>query len=242
MYKRIIGLVLLDNGYVCRTRNFISDYLYNDLFIDTKYFDEIAFIDVTKDRSSKSISLFASTIEKLMKNSQLPMAIGGGINNLNDIKVYRSLGADRYIINQSSPSKDAFVKEATEVFGQSTILSAIDHWGQNTFVAGQRTSVSLYSRLVETAENSGSEILINSVEHDGSLLGFDKNSLDKLADVISKPTLIAGGIGNFFHVLNGFKVENISGVMTSSIYHLTTSTVLNWRKQIIASGGKVRSI
>lgn len=242
MYKRIIGLVLLDNGFVCRTKNFISDYLYSDLFIDTKYFDEIAFLDVSKNRGPKSISLFASTIEKLMKNSQLPIAIGGGIRNLNDIKAYRSLGADRYIINQSSSSKDIFVKEATEVFGNSTIISAIDHWGQNTFIGGQRTSVSLYSRLMEIANNSGSEILINSVENDGSLMGFDKRLLNQIADIIKKPTLIAGGIGNWSHVLEGLEIENISGVFTSNIYHLSTSTVLNWRKQIIASGGKVRAI
>ena len=242
MYKRIIGLVLLDDGYVCRTRNFISDYLYNDLFIDTKYFDEIAFIDVTKDRSSESISLFASTIEKLMKNSQLPMAIGGGINRLNDIKAYRSLGADRYIINQSSSSKDAFVKQATEVFGQSTIISAVDHWGQNTFVAGQRSTVSLRSRLVEIADNSGSEVLLNSVEYDGSLIGYDKSSMHQVTDLITKPTLIAGGIGNWSHVLEGLEIENIAGVFTSNIYHLSTSTVMNWRQQIIARGGKVRSV
>jgi imidazole glycerol phosphate synthase subunit HisF len=86
MYKRIIGLILMNNGIVCRTRNFQSDYLYTDEFIDSKYFDEIVCIDVSQERSEQSQSLFLTGIEKIMEHSQLPLAIGGGIRSIEDIK------------------------------------------------------------------------------------------------------------------------------------------------------------
>ena len=86
MYKRIIGLILMNNGIVCRTRNFQSDYLYTDEFIDSKHFDEIVCIDVSQERSEQSQSLFLTGIEKIMEHSQLPLAIGGGIRSIEDIK------------------------------------------------------------------------------------------------------------------------------------------------------------
>ena len=139
MYKRIIGVVLVDNGIVCRTRNFVSDYLYTDAFIDTNFFDEIVFIDVSKNRSNETLNLFFTTIEKLMSKSQLPMAIGGGISSINDILRYREFGADRYIINQTSSTSDELVKNAIEKFGKSSIISGVDHWQEFTFENGEKT-------------------------------------------------------------------------------------------------------
>jgi cyclase len=242
MYKRIIGLVLIDNGLVCRTRNFKSDYCYTETFIDTAYFDEIAFIDVTAKRTNKSTNLFAKTIDKLMTNSQLPVAIGGGITSIEDIKLFRKLGADRYIINQTSPISDELIDQAIKSFGSSSIISTINHWGENTYEFGRRTQTQASQRIREVVNNCGSEILLNSVELDGGLSGFDLENAKSFANISGKSILLSGGIGNWIHASEALSIKNISGVCTSNIFHLTTTTVLNWRKQIFSSGVNVRSL
>ena len=242
MFKRIIGVVLVDNGIVCRTRNFVSDYLYTDAFIDTNLFDEIVFIDVTKNRSDQASKLFLTTIEKLMNKSQLPMAIGGGISSINDIIRFREFGADRYIINQTSPTSDEFVRNAIDKFGKSSIISGIDHWGEFTYENNEPTKSKLYQRIRNIFNNSGSEIFLNSVALDGSLTGFDLNMAQQISNYIEIPIIISGGIGRWTHALDALKIKNVSGVCTSNIYHLTTSTILSWRKQIIENGGNVREL
>ena len=242
MYKRIIGVVLVDNGIVCRTRNFVSDYLYTDDFIDTNFFDEIVFIDVSKNRSNETLNLFFTTIEKLMSKSQLPMAIGGGISSINDILRYREFGADRYIINQTSSTSDELVKNAIEKFGKSSIISGIDHWQEFTFENGKKTETKLDERVNSVFNNSGSEILLNSVALDGSLTGFDLNVVQQISDSFKIPIIISGGVGRWTHALNAIEIENVTGICTSNIYHLTTSTILSWRKQIIEYGGNVREL
>jgi cyclase len=242
MYKRIIGVVLVDNGIVCRTRNFACDYLYTDAFIDTNFFDEIVFIDVSKNRSNETLNLFFTTIEKLMSKSQLPMAIGGGISSINDILRYREFGADRYIINQTSSTSDEFVKNAIEKFGKSSIISGIDHWQEFTFENGKKTETKLDERVNSIFDNSGSEILLNSAALDGSLTGFDLNVVQQISDSYKIPIIISGGVGRWTHALNALEIENVTGICTSNIYHLTTSTILSWRKQIIENSGNVREL
>ena len=177
-----------------------------------------------------------------MSKSQLPMAIGGGISSINDILRYREFGADRYIINQTSSASDELVKNAIEKFGKSSIISGIDHWQEFTFENGKKTETKLDERVNSVFNNSGSEILLNSAALDGSLTGFDLNVVKKISDSFKIPIIISGGVGRWTHALNALEIENVTGICTSNIYHLSTSTILSWRKQIIENGGNVREL
>jgi cyclase len=242
MYKRIIGLILMNSGIVCRTRNFQSDYLYTDEFIDSKYFDEIICIDVSQERSEKSHRLFLSGIEKIMEHSQLPLAIGGGIKSIEDIRRYRKFGADRYVINQTEAESDTFVTEAIKEFGKSSIISSINHWGDLTYSNGIISKKALQQRVSEIYANRGSELLLNSVERDGTLLGFDNASANKIAKSHDIPLIISGGVGRWSHVLDTLQIENVEAVCTSNIYHLTTKTISTWRSEVKTKGGNVRTV
>jgi cyclase len=200
------------------------------------------FIDVSKNRSNETLNLFFTTIEKLMSKSQLPMAIGGGISSINDILRYREFGADRYIINQTLSTSDELVKNAIEKFGKSSIISGIDHWQEFTFENGTKTETKLDERVKSIFDNSGSEILLNSAALDGSLTGFDLNVVQQISDSYKIPIIISGGVGRWTHALNALEIENVTGICTSNIYHLTTSTILSWRKQIIENSGNVREL
>ena len=232
----------MNSGIVCRTRNFQSDYLYTDEFIDSKYFDEIVCIDVSQERSEQSQSLFLTGIEKIMEHSQLPLAIGGGIRSVEDIKRYRKFGADRYVINQTEAESDAFVTEAVKEFGKSSIVSSINHWGDFTCSNGVISTKALQQRVSEISTNRGSELLLNSVERDGTLLGFDNANAQKIANSHDMPLIISGGVGRWSHVLDTLQIENVEAVCTSNIYHLTTKTISTWRSEVKTKGGNVRTV
>ena len=232
----------MNSGIVCRTRNFQSDYLYTDEFIDSKYFDEIVCIDVSQERSEQSQSLFLTGIEKIMEHSQLPLAIGGGIRSVEDIKRYRKFGADRYVINQTEAESDAFVTEAVKEFGKSSIVSSINHWGDFTCSNGVISTKALQQRVSEISTNRGSELMLNSVERDGTLLGFDNANAQKIANSHDMPLIISGGVGRWSHVLDTLQIENVEAVCTSNIYHLTTKTISTWRSEVKTKGGNVRTV
>ena len=232
----------MNNGIVCRTRNFQPDYLYTDEFIDSKYFDEIVCIDVSQERSEQSQSLFLTGIEKIMEHSQLPLAIGGGIRSVEDIKRYRKFGADRYVINQTEAESDAFVTEAVKEFGKSSIVSSINHWGDFTCSNGVISTKALQQRVSEISTNRGSELMLNSVERDGTLLGFDNANAQKIANSHDMPLIISGGVGRWSHVLDTLQIENVEAVCTSNIYHLTTKTISTWRSEVKTKGGNVRTV
>lgn len=232
----------MNSGIVCRTRNFQSDYLYTDEFIDSKHFDEIVCIDVSQERSEQSQSLFLTSIEKIMEHSQLPLAIGGGIRSIEDIRRYRKFGADRYVINQTEAESDTFVTEAVKEFGKSSIVSSINHWGDFTYSNGVISTKALRQRVSEISANRGSELLLNSVERDGTLLGFDNANAQKIANSHDMPLIISGGVGRWSHVLDTLQIENVEAVCTSNIYHLTTKTISTWRSEVKTKGGNVRTI
>lgn len=241
-YKRVVGLVLVDSGIVCRTRNFRTDYKYIDAHIDTTFFDEICFIDVTQYKSKDSSRVFLQTVERLMKNSQLPICIGGSINSIQDIHRYRTFGADRYLINQTDSKKDKFVAECIEAFGKSTIVSSINHYGTRLFSRETTTTSTIFARINEIREICGSEILINSVERDGTLTGMDKEVVRTISELETTSLIISGGLGRYEHALEMLAVPSVSAVCTSNIYHLTTKTISTWRKKMRALGGNVRQV
>lgn len=232
----------MNSGIVCRTRNFQSDYLYTDEFIDSKYFDEIVCVDVSQERSEQSQSLFLTGIEKIMEYSQLPLAIGGGIRSIEDIRRYRKFGADRYVINQTEAESDIFVTEAVKEFGKSSIISSINHWGDFTYSNGVISTKALPQRVSEISVNRGSELLLNSVERDGTLLGFDNANAQKITNSHDMPLIISGGVGRWSHVLDTLQIENVEAVCTSNIYHLTTKTISTWRSEVKTKGGNVRAV
>jgi cyclase len=232
----------MNKGIVCRTRNFHPDYLYTDEFIDSKYFDEIICIDVSQERSEKSSKLFLMGIEKIMEHSQLPLAIGGGIRSIEDIRRYREFGADRYVINQTEAQCDAFIKEAIKEFGKSSIISSINHWGDFTYSNGNMSTKVLQQRVSEISVNRGSELLLNSVERDGTLLGFDNARAKIIANSNDIPLIISGGAGRWSHALDTLNIENVEAVCTSNIYHLTTKTISTWRSEVRAKGANVRTV
>lgn len=241
MYKRLIALVLLDNGVFCRTRNFITDYHYTNNFIDSRYFDEMVFLDVSSDQRKNRLKFYGG-IEKIVLQSQLPISIGGGIRGVEDVELFRKFGADRYLVNQTDRSADSMVAGLISTYGKSSIISSLNHWGPLTASKNGRSTERLADRIKEMGENNGGDILLNSVERDGTLRGLDLKTIDELAEFENLSFILSGGLGNFEHLSDALKRPNVVGVCTSNVYHLTTKTISTWRTTMISQGLSVRSI
>jgi len=242
MYKRIIGLVLLDNSIFCRTRNFVADYHYINKFIDTRYFDEMVFIDVSGDQAIPNKLIFGRAIEEVTEHSQLPITIGGGIRHIDDIELFRTFGADRYVINQTDPESDLLISESVRKYGRSSVVSTINHWGPFIATRDCITEIKLVDRIKEIGINCGSDILLNSIERDGTLRGLDLAVIDDLAEISESSFILSGGLGNIDHLRAALERENVVGVCTSNVYHLTTNTISNWRTTLASGDLMVRAI
>lgn len=242
MYKRIIGVVLLDDGVFCRTRNFVVDYHYTHDFIDTKYFDELAFINVTSNNRRKTSPMLSQSIENIVKHSQLPISIGGGIKEIDDIREFRKFGADRYLLNQTFKESDSLTRNSIQVFGKSSIISSINHWGPFLWSRNGISNIKLADRIKEIEDTCGGDILLNSVERDGTLRGLDLETLDYLSRVSGYSFVVSGGLGNLEHLYEALQRDNVVGVCTGNVYHLTSNTISQWRDELIERGLNVRKV
>lgn len=241
MYKRIIAMVLLDNGVLCRTRNFTADYHYTSNFIDSRFFDEMVFLDVSINRKDNR-SRFYGGIEPIVINSQLPITIGGGLKGVNDVEVFREFGADRYLVNHTEKRVDSFVSELISRYGRSSIISSINHWGPFTATKDGRLPERLVERVKEIRESCGGDILLNSIERDGTLRGLDLKTIDELTELEELSFILSGGLGNLEHLYNALQRPNVVGICTSNVYHLTTNTISTWRRNLISRGVLIRSV
>lgn len=242
MYKRIIGLVLMENGYLSRTRNFVPDYQYSNNFIDSSFFDEMVFIDISRNGRENSLSRFSAGVEEVMLRSQLPISLGGSIASSKDIECFRAIGADRYVLNQTKQESDLVVSQLIAMYGRSSIISSINHWGPYIATKNGVTKIRLIDRISEISENCGTDILLNSVERDGTFRGFDLESIDELAALTGITFIVSGGLGNLEHLSEALSRENVVGVCTNNVYHLTTNTISNWRSELISRGFLVRQV
>lgn len=242
MYKRIIGLILMDGGIFCRTRNFIPDYHYTHQFIDSTYFDELVCINVSQRLTKEQSQNISDNLEAITKESQLPISIGGGIDKVYDVELFRNFGADRYLLNQTQDSSDDFVSECIDKYGKSTIISSINHWGPFTATKSGVLQKKVVDRIAEIRDQCGGDILLNSMERDGTLRGLDLELVDELSQISDLKFILSGGVGNLEHLVAALQRENVVGVCTSNVYHLTTDTISNWRAQMIARGLPVREI
>jgi cyclase len=201
----------------------------------------MAFIDVSNANKGNPTEFFKG-IEEVVHNSQLPVSLGGKIRSSDDVELYRTFGADRYIINQTEGSSDKLVAELISSYGRSSIISSINHWGPFTASRSSKHHLPLIDRIAEIANNCGGDILLNSVERDGTLRGLDLDTIYQLAEIKNLSLIVSGGLGNMEHLYESLQAPNVVGVCTSNVYHLTTNTISMWRANLIARDLRLRKI
>ena len=227
--KRIIPCLDVDNGRVVKGVNFIDLIDAGDPVEQAKLYnsegaDEICFLDITASSDNRQTLL--NTVKKTAENCFIPLTVGGGVRNLEDVKKLLHAGADKVSINTSAVLNREFVKQAAEKYGSSTIVIAVDaknisdnKWEVFTHGGREATGIDAIEYCQEVASLGAGEILLTSMDRDGTKLGFDVDLLKRITSKIYIPVIASGGVGTLEHFSQGILQGGANSVLAASVFH-----------------------
>lgn len=226
--KRVITFLTFYNGVLFRTKKFKPDYRYTVNFVDSWSIDEIVIIDITKENKNKDV--FFKLIKKFSEECFVPLTIGGGIFEKEDAFKYLNVGADKLLLNSGAIKNPAIISELTKSFGAQCVIGCVEFMKlENQYIlcynSGKNVSDIKPLDWAKKLQDLGvGEILLNSVDKDGSLTGYDLEFLDIVRDKIKIPLLVSGGAGSWKHFEEAIK-KGADAVCTSNIYHFTEKSI-----------------
>jgi cyclase len=226
--KRLVLVLTFNDGVLFRTKKFIADYRYTKNFIDLWSADEIILLDISK--KNRLSQKFLEIVNFFSLNCFLPISVGGGIRSLEDAVNLFKQGADKIVLNSSTYKNPNLIRKISKVFGSQSIIHSIDCSKikkkyeviiNNTL----KTNIDPVQWAKIAIQNGCGELLINSIDNDGSLLGYDLELVNLIVKKVNVPCLALGGAGNWDHILQLFKKTNISAACTQNIYHFTNESL-----------------
>jgi cyclase len=227
--KRIIPCLDVDNGRVVKGVNFIDLVDAGDPVEQAKIYndegaDELCFLDITASSDNRDTLL--DVVQKTAENCFIPLTVGGGVRTLEDIAKLLHAGADKVSINTAAVKNRELVKEAANKYGTSTIVVAVDakkekHQSWKVFTHGGRNATDIdaeeYCKNVATL--GAGEILLTSMDKDGTKTGFDIELLKIITSQINVPVIASGGVGTLEHLYDGVAIGGASALLAASIFH-----------------------
>ena len=248
--KRIIPCLDVKNGRVVKGINFVNlkdagDPVEQAIIYNDHGADEICFLDITASNENRNIMI--DIVKKTAQKIFVPLTVGGGVRNLEDINMLLSNGADKVSINTAAVVDTNIVKKSAEKFGSQCTVVAIDAKKTNTnkwevFTHGGRKSTGKdVLNFVKKVESLGAgEILLTSMDRDGTKKGYDLDLTKKIANSINIPVIASGGVGNLDHLYQGIKIGNASAVLAASIFHFGEHSILEAKQYLDSKGIPVR--
>ena len=258
--KRIIPCLDVKDGRVVKGVEFVNlkdagDPVEVAAIYDREGADELCFLDITASHENRDtiLDVVARTAERVF----MPLTVGGGVRNLADIRNLLNAGADKVSINTAAVQRPEFVKEAAERFGTQCIVVALDakrsassrektdkhapnRW--EIFTHGGRRSTGLCA--VEWAQRMASygagEILLTSMDRDGTQIGYDLELTSAVAEAVSIPVIASGGAGTLDHLYDGLAVGHADAVLAASMFHYRTYTIRQAKEYLGSRGVPVR--
>ena len=248
--KRIIPCLDVKDGRVVKGINFVNlkdagDPVEQAKIYDKGGADEICFLDITASSENRKILL--EKVSETAKSCFVPLTVGGGIGSIDDIKNLLLAGADKVSINTAAVKNHNFIKESSIRFGSQCIVIAIDakKVGNNKweiFTHGGRNSTGIdvieYAKIVE--KNGAGEILLTSMDKDGTKTGYDLELTRSIANLVSIPVIASGGVGSLDHLYEGFKIGMASAVLAASIFHYGDFSIKDAKNYLFEKGIPVR--
>tara|TARA_B100001027_G_scaffold38931_1_gene24510 strand:- start:1828 stop:2586 length:759 start_codon:yes stop_codon:yes gene_type:complete len=227
--KRIIPCLDVDNGRVVKGVNFIDLIDAGDPVEQAKIYnnegaDELCFLDITASSDNRD-NLF-DVVKKTAENCFIPLTVGGGVRTIEDISKLLHSGADKVSINTAAVKDKTFISEASNKYGSSTIVVAVDakqvkeeKWNVFTHGGRNETDIDAIEFCLEAAKLGAGEILLTSMDKDGTKSGFDNELLNKVTSKINIPVIASGGVGTLQHLHDGITKGGASALLAASIFH-----------------------
>tara|TARA_B100000768_G_scaffold181406_1_gene204256 strand:- start:51 stop:809 length:759 start_codon:yes stop_codon:yes gene_type:complete len=247
--KRIIPCLDVNDGRVVKGVNFVELKDAGDPVEIAKRYnqegaDEITFLDITA--SSDNRGLLFDIIGKVAKQIFIPLTVGGGVRKCEDVRNLLNAGADKVGINTSAILNPDLVLEATSRFGSQAIVVAIDakkigdHWEVFTHGGRNPTGINAINWAQKMAEMGAGELLITSMDRDGTKKGFDNVLTKLISDVVEIPIIASGGVGNLQHLVDGVKDGKADAVLAASIFHYGEFTIQEAKQYMVDNNIEVR--
>ena len=240
--KRIIPCLDVKDGRVVKGIKFVNlkdagDPVEQAQIYDKGGADEICFLDITASSENRKILL--DKVRETAQSCFVPLTVGGGVSSIDDIKNLLLAGADKVSINTAAVKNHNFIKESSIRFGSQCIVIAIDvkkvsnnKWEIFTHGGRNPTGIDVikYVKIVES--NGAGEILLTSMDRDGTKMGYDIELIKTVSNLVSMPVIASGGVGNLEHLSDGFKLGFASAVLAASIFHYGNYTISDAKKYL----------
>ncbi|MGL6159475.1 imidazole glycerol phosphate synthase subunit HisF [Microbulbifer sp.] len=248
--KRIIPCLDVDAGRVVKGVNFVDIRDAGDpVEIARRYneagADEITFLDITATHEERDTTLH--TVEKMASEVFIPLTVGGGVRALEDIRNLLNAGADKTAVNSAAVKNPEFVREAAERFGSQCIVVAIDakqvgegRWEIFTHGGRKPTGIDAVQWAKQMADLGAGEILLTSMDRDGTKNGFDLALTRAVADAVPVPVIASGGVGNLQHLVDGVLQGGADAVLAASIFHFGEYTIAEAKEFMQQAGIEMR--
>jgi imidazole glycerol-phosphate synthase subunit HisF len=255
MFKvRVIPCLDVKDGRVVKGVNFVDlrdagDPVEAAIAYDAAGADELCFLDITATHENRGIML--DVVRRTAQACFMPLTVGGGVRTIDDIRTLLRSGADKVSINSAAVSRREFVREAAEKFGDQCIVVAIDakrvrrgggsdRWEIFTHGGRNSTGIDAIEYAREVVSLGAGEILLTSMDRDGTKQGFDLPPARMIADSVQVPVIASGGVGNLDHLVEGIREGHATAVLAASIFHFGEFTIREAKAHMARAGLPMR--
>ena len=252
--KRIIPCLDVDNGRVVKGVNFVGirdagDPVEIAMRYNEQGADEVTFLDITASHEGRDTTVH--TVEQIAEHVFIPLTVGGGIRTVDDIRTMLNAGADKVSINTAAIHNPELVRESAERFGSQCIVVAIDakrvddvdgqpRWEIFTHGGRKPTGINAVEWAMKMADLGAGEILLTSMDRDGTKNGFELGVTRAITDAVDIPVIASGGVGNLDHLVEGVTKGGADAVLAASIFHFGEYTVPEAKAYMADNGIEVR--
>ena len=249
--KRLIPVLLLKNGRMIKTIQFdkyrdVGNPITAAKIYDAQLADELVFLDILASIEERKSLI--NIIDRVSEECFMPLTVGGGVKTIEDIKTLLNAGADKVSINSAAVENPEFITDASEKFGRANIVVSIDYKNVNgknkVFTHGGKRETNLDPiQWAKEVENLGAgEILLNCIDRDGMMKGYDIETIKEIANSVSIPVIACGGAGTLKDFSDAITLGNASAVAAGSIFHFTDQNLIKTRAFMNERGLSVRHV
>ena len=250
--KRIIPCLDVDNGRVVKGVNFVGLRDAGDPVAVAKRYndegaDELVFLDITASSDNRDTILHV--IEAVASQVFIPLTVGGGVRSVADVRRLLNAGADKVSINSAAVTRPELVDEAAAFFGSQAIVAAVDakavnadnsRWEVFTHGGRKPTGIDAVAWARELQTRGAGEILLTSMDRDGTKNGFNLPLTRAVADAVDIPVIASGGVGNIQHLIEGISQGHADAVLAASIFHFGEVSIAEAKRQMRQAGIEMR--